>query len=129
MKQVFYPAVIDKDQDSDYGVSFPDFEGCVGAGENIEEAIKDAHEALQFHIDGLIENKDSIPAATPLAEVITGDALAVVLISAKLPGKAQRVQITLDEHLLADIDAVADNRSGFLAEAARDKLSRQITNT
>ncbi|MBO0334440.1 type II toxin-antitoxin system HicB family antitoxin [Sneathiella sp. CAU 1612] len=128
MKQVFYPALVSKDQDSDYDISFPDFAGCVSAGGTIEQAIRSAHEALQLHIEGIIEDKDPIPAATPLADVMTDDVLALVLIGARLPGKAQRVQITLDEHLLAEIDAVADNRSGFLAEAARDKLSRLMSN-
>lgn len=128
MKQVFYPAVVSKDRDTDYGISFPDFPGCVSAGETVEQAIRNAHEALQFHIEGIMEDKDPIPVATPVADIMNTDALAIVLISARLPGKAQRVQITLDEHLLAEIDAVADNRSGFLAEAAREKLSRLMTN-
>jgi metal-responsive CopG/Arc/MetJ family transcriptional regulator len=36
-----------------------------------------------------------------------------------------RINITLDEALIAAIDRVAPNRSGFLAEAARDTLRRR----
>jgi predicted RNase H-like HicB family nuclease len=35
-----YIAVLHKDADSDYGVDFPDFPGCVTAGETLEEARK-----------------------------------------------------------------------------------------
>jgi metal-responsive CopG/Arc/MetJ family transcriptional regulator len=45
--------------------------------------------------------------------------------SVTLPGKAQRVNITLDEALLDEIDQIADSRSRFLAEAARAELARR----
>jgi predicted RNase H-like HicB family nuclease len=44
-----YVALIHKDPDSDYGVSFPDLPGCVSAGSTLDEAIALAHEALALH--------------------------------------------------------------------------------
>ena len=32
-----YIAIIRKDSNSDYGVDFPDFQGCISAGATIEE--------------------------------------------------------------------------------------------
>ena len=46
MRKLYYPALVDKDEDSDFGVSFPDFPGCVSAGESVEEAVLGAQEAL-----------------------------------------------------------------------------------
>ncbi len=46
-----YIAVIHKDLDSDYGVSFPALPGCVTAGSTIQEAQKMALEALALHLD------------------------------------------------------------------------------
>jgi len=47
------------------------------------------------------------------------------LVPALIPGKAVRVNITIDEALLEQIDRAAaaggSNRSAFLADAARDK--------
>ncbi len=57
-----YPAIIHKDRDSDHGVSFPDFPGCVSAGATVEEALQLAAEALQLHIDGMVEDGDPVPA-------------------------------------------------------------------
>jgi len=34
-----YIALIHKDQDSDFGVSFPDFPGCYSAGSTLDEAL------------------------------------------------------------------------------------------
>ncbi len=124
MKKRVYPAIVEKEESSDYGVFFPDFPGCISAGETYEEALEMAHEALQFHIDGLLEDKTAIPEATNLSDIRQQDGAAVMLVSVKLPGKNKKLSITLDEHLLDEIDSVAGNRSGFLAEAAREKLAK-----
>lgn len=50
---------------------------------------------------------------------------ALLLVRAERPGKAVRLNVTLDEGLVAAIDRVASNRSGFLAEAAREHLARR----
>ncbi len=50
-----YIAYLHKDERSDYGVSFPDFPGCITAGSTLEEARKMAADALALHIAGMIE--------------------------------------------------------------------------
>jgi antitoxin HicB len=44
----YYIALIHKDPDSDYGVSFPDVPGVVTAGKTIDEAMQLAVEVLEF---------------------------------------------------------------------------------
>jgi len=56
-----YTAVIHKEKNSDYGVSFPDFPGCVTAGSTLEEVKNMASEALEFHIEGMTEDGELIP--------------------------------------------------------------------
>jgi predicted RNase H-like HicB family nuclease len=127
-KRAFYPAVIDKDPDSDYGVSFPDFPGCVSAGIRLDEAMLGAHEALAGHVALMVADGDELPVPTPLEAVAAerdATTVAITLVPVTLPGKAQRVNITIDESLLEEIDAVADNRSRFIAEAARAELARR----
>lgn len=58
---VEYIALIHKDADSDFGVSFPDFPGCIAAGATLDEARAMAQEALAFHVDGLLEDGAAIP--------------------------------------------------------------------
>jgi predicted RNase H-like HicB family nuclease len=43
-----YIALIHKDEDSCYGVSFPDVPGLITAGDTLDEAIEEAEEALTF---------------------------------------------------------------------------------
>ncbi len=51
-----YIAVVHKEPTSDYGVSFPDFPGCITAGKTIDEAKDWAYEALLLHLEGLRED-------------------------------------------------------------------------
>src|SRR5687768_11102405 len=65
-----YIALLRKDTDSDYGVEFPDFPGCVTAGESLEEARRMAEEALSFHIEGMLEDSAPLPEPSGLEAVL-----------------------------------------------------------
>ena len=67
-----YFALVRKEPGSDYGVDFTDFPGCINAGTTFEEACLMASEALQFHIEGMVEDGALIPAQTSL-DVIMSD--------------------------------------------------------
>ena len=56
-----YPVVIHKDSDSDYGVTVPDLPGCFTAGDTIDDAIAQAAEAIECHIEGLVLDGNAIP--------------------------------------------------------------------
>ncbi len=122
----YYIAIIHKDPDSDYGVSFPDFPGCISAGSTLEEARWMGAEALHFHIEGMMEDGDPIPEPSSLDEVMLDannrDGVAI-LVAVDIKAKAVRVNVTLPEDTLREIDAYAERhgftRSGFLAAAAK----------
>ena len=128
MKKIYYPAFVDKDAEGDFGVSFPDFPGCVSAGETLRDALLGAQEALSGHVALMIADGDALPKPTSLEEVGAEkepSTVAITLVPVVLPGRARRVNVTLDEALLEEIDQISDNRSGFLAEAARAELARR----
>ncbi len=56
-----YIALIHKQEDSDYGISFPDFPGCITAGRTLEEAFEMAEEALSLHVEVMLENGEELP--------------------------------------------------------------------
>jgi predicted RNase H-like HicB family nuclease len=127
-----FPALIHKEKGSDYGVSFPDIPGCVTAGSSPEEAYKLAEEVLQFHIDGMLEEGESIPEpsldnADKLARA-TGASI-IHMVPVRLPSKAKRVNITIDENILEDIDQAAAirgvTRSAFLVFSARNLIDKK----
>ncbi|MCH8925562.1 MAG: type II toxin-antitoxin system HicB family antitoxin [Proteobacteria bacterium] len=123
-----YIALLRKEADSDYGVEFPDLPGCVTAGTSLDDAAAMAREALDFHLEGLAAEGQPRPKPSALADILakaeSSGALPVLVPAAKPKGRAARVSVTIEEHLLAEIDAEAGpgGRSGFLAQAARNAL-------
>jgi predicted RNase H-like HicB family nuclease len=122
-----YIALLHKDRDSDYGVSFPDFPGCVTAGKTLEEARRLAAEALAFHIEGMIEDGETLPSPSPLDIVMreraNRDAAAFIVTVPTKTERAVRVNVTLPASLVKRIDDATENRSRFLAQAA-DRMLR-----
>jgi predicted RNase H-like HicB family nuclease len=125
-----YIGLIDKKAGSDYGVSFPDFPGVVTAGRDLDEARAMAEEALAFHIDGLIEHGEAVPEPSSLTSVMADpanrDGVAILVAVKSQAPKAVRVNVTLPEDVLEQIDRFAAahglTRSGFLAQAAKSAI-------
>jgi predicted RNase H-like HicB family nuclease len=119
-----YIALLRKEEGSSYGVDFPDFPGCITGGETMDVAYREAPEALQFHIKGMLEDGEEIPEPTSLDDIMADpDNEGAVPFPVQVPGeKAKRVDITVPERVLRDIDAYARkhsmSRSAFLVDAA-----------
>lgn len=126
-----YIALIHKDADSDYGVSFPDFPGCISAGATLDEAREMAAEALSFHIEGMVEDGEAIPEPSSLEQVMADqenrDGVAI-LVATEIRSKSVRVNITMPEETLRDVDRYAEahgfTRSGFLVQAAKRVMEK-----
>ena len=125
-----YIALIHKDADSDYGVSFPDLPGCITAGATLDEARDMAVEALALHLDGLAEDGEAIPEPSSLEAIMADkentDGVAI-LVPAPATAKSVRINITLPSDMLEQIDQYAERegftRSGFLAQAAKKLMA------
>ena len=128
-----YVAVIHKDPKSDFGVSFPDFPGCVSAARTLNEAKDMAQEALALHIAGMREDGETIPGPSDFEALVSNpefsDAVALLVISVPdLKPRAIRVNVTIPEDTLRRIDTVARkkglSRSSFLVQAAKSAMKR-----
>jgi len=133
-----YIAVVHKEPGSDYGVSFPDFPGCITAGKTIDEAKDWAHEALLLHLEGLREDGERLPPPTNLEDLVAdpenAEAVAFLVISVPdAPGKAKRINITMSEETLRRVDAAARrrglSRSSFLTRAAQEVMEQESRNS
>ncbi len=132
-----YPIVIHKEDDTDYGVIVPDLPGCHSAGSSLDEAIENAREAIECHLEGLLLDGERIPRPGTIeehkdkTEFKNGVWSVVDVDLARLSGKTKRVNITLPERVLAMIDEAAlasgESRSGFLAKAALEAMLRERT--
>ena len=126
--QKTYPVIIETDAEGGFSAYFPDLPGCVAAGDTIEDCFVDAQQALTLHLAGMVEDGDALPMATPLADVKAEPEVQVadiLLVTAPVAGRKQRINMTMDSAVLAAIDAVTGNRSAFLEDAALAELRRR----
>lgn len=121
-------AYLHKDKNSDYGVSFPDFPGCITAGSTLEEARRMAVDALTLHIEGMREDGEEIPAPSTLDELRGDPAMkgaVAFLTEVKRPEKTVRINITARESQIAEIDrrarGVGLTRSSYVVQKALDR--------
>jgi predicted RNase H-like HicB family nuclease len=119
-----YIAFLHKDRKSDYGVSFPDFPGCVTAGKTLEEARRKAVEALSLHIAGMEEDGEKLPKPSALDNLKNHSAMAgavAFLVDVPLE-RTVRVNITARESQIAKIDRLASlagtTRSAYIVQSA-----------
>ena len=125
-----YIALIHKDADSDYGVSFPALPGCVTAGFDLDDARRMAEEALVLHLEGMEEDHDPIPEPSSLEAVMADrenrSGVAILVKAPQKAARAVRVNVTVPEDELERIDRFADEhgmtRSGFLLHAAKREM-------
>lgn len=128
-----YVAFLHTDGDG-WGISFPDFPGCVSNGATEDEALARGEEALGFHVEGMMEDGEALPeprsvavamADPDLAEWRDGALVAYVPLLVDR-GSPRRVNVSLDAGLLDAIDREARRRrmtrSAFLSSAARAEL-------
>ena len=128
--QHFY-AIVHKDTESAFGVTFPDLPGCFSAADAIDDVLPNACEALELWFEDadatqprrLDEIRDL--AAVDLAE----GAFIVAVPRITRTGRQVRANISLDRGMLDAIDRAATERSltrsAFLADAARNEIERR----
>lgn len=122
-----YIAIIHKDENSDFGVSFPDFPGCITAGHTVDEAKDEAKAALELHIAGMLEDGEKIPSPSNL-ETVMEEANnrngVAFLVNVTAPDKTVRINITVRERDLSMIDqnarAAHMSRSEYLVSKGVD---------
>ena len=138
-----YIALIHKDDSSDFGVSFPDFPGCITAGSTLDEAREMATEALALHLEGMEEDEKFVPEPSSLDQVMTDPENrdgVVLLVPApdRARSKSARINVMVPVKTLKRIDSYVKlkgySRSRFLVDAAekalsapvKDKVSREV---
>ncbi|MCL2138435.1 MAG: type II toxin-antitoxin system HicB family antitoxin [Treponema sp.] len=112
-----------------FGVSFPDLPGVVTAGNDYEEAVRMAHEALALAAEGeknfpkpraLERLKKEWPEWKEWERNYNFYIVPIALYPMK--HEVKRFNVSLDAGLVARIDRVAANRSAFIEVAARKYL-------
>lgn len=127
MMQYFY-AVVHKDADSAFGVTFPDLPGCFSAADDAKDVLANAVEALELWFEDAAD-VDPSPVER-ISELARNDLAAGAFLLAvpriRSAGRLARVNLSLDRGMLDAIDHAATlrklTRSAFLVEAARNEI-------
>ena len=135
---MLYPIAIEKPANTNecYGVIVPDIAGCFSAGDTLDEAVKNAHEAIILHLDMLADEGEDIPQATNITSHqdnpdYQGMIWALVEVDlSDYMGKAEKINVTLPSRLIVKIDekvkahkSLYKSRSNYLAQLASRDLA------
>ena len=119
--KVHYPIIVEKGNNTTaWGIIVPDLPGCFSAADDQSDVLDAARAAILLHLEAL----DNVPDASSI-DNYTHDNDLVLLVDvdlAQIEGQAKRINITIPQGLLLQIDIAAKSkgktRSAFLAEAA-----------
>lgn len=68
MAQLTYKIRLQKEQEGGYTVLVPSLPGCITYGNNIDEAIAMAKEAIELYIESMVENGEEVPTESNTLE-------------------------------------------------------------
>lgn len=129
-----YAIALIHEENGVFGISFPDFPGCVSTGRSLDEAIFKGGQALALHVSGMADEGEALPVLRS-ADELRGDSefrsdfegATIAAVAVELPRRAVRVNISIDEGLLERVDRAAEaagqSRSAFLVEAAKRRIA------
>ncbi|WP_049624003.1 type II toxin-antitoxin system HicB family antitoxin [Frateuria defendens] len=132
-----FPVVLHTDDGTHYGVTVPDLPGCFSAGDSIDEALANVHEAIDLHLESLLEDESAdLPVVQPISvhqkdpDYADGIWAMVDFDTSKYEGKAEKINITVPRRTLRKIDAYAashgETRSGFLVRVAVEVMHKDV---
>lgn len=134
---MWYPVAVEMgDGNGACGVVVPDIPGCFSAGDTLDEALRNARDAIESHLEVLAEHGDPIPEGSELEDHVRNPEYAgwvwaaVEVDITPYLGRSHKINVTLPDMLIKRIDERVSSspaygsRSGFLARAALHELHR-----
>lgn len=129
MKDTYiFPAVFDYADDG-ISIEFPDLPGCLPCADNVDEAVKNAKEALMLHLYGMEEDNEEIPEPTPINKIHLEPDQAIVLTDVFMPPFREKQEmryvkktLSIPSWLNAEAEHYGINFSAVLQEALKQRL-------
>lgn len=124
MADYVYPAIFHfNSDDGSYTITYPDLPGCISEGKNLENALYMAQDALQLWIEVSLQEKESIPPASSLADIHPeeGEFVNFIRVSIK-DNRAVRRTVSLPKWLDEQVSAAGISLSRVLQEALKERL-------
>ena len=133
MKKITYLAVCEPDENNGFGVYFPDLPGCVTYGSDIDDARKNAKEALELHIYGMQEDGECIPEPQQfIADTNKGDCVLAItiypeLVKNELDNRRVKTNCTIPAYLKREGEKEGVNFSQLLEYALKELLKGSVS--
>ena len=126
-----YIALFEKEKDG-YGVVFPDFPECTTFGEDMDEAVDQAYEALTHYIEFYLDQKRSLPEPSSKKHaLVLPENKGKKAINIEIEGDGsdfEEFEVVMHGHLLKRIEKYCKvcgvSPADFLAMASREMLKR-----
>lgn len=132
MAKYIYPAIFDPNENNGFTITFPDLPGCITEGDDLDEALLMAAEAMALHLYGLERDGDDIPHPSAPADVSLEDSdpgAFVSLVQARtepirneLQNRAVKKTLTVPQWLNDEAEAAGLNFSQTLQYALKEQL-------
>lgn len=123
-----YPAIFYCDNDG-ISIEFPDLPGCLPCAQTLDEAVKNAKEALGVHLYGMENDGDEIPEPTDIRNIEVEDGGVLMLVEVFMPPIRGRISnrfvkktLSIPYWLNAEAESKGVNFSGILQEALKEYL-------
>ncbi len=121
--------------ESNWSIVFPDFPGVTSVAEKAADVPRKAKDALATAIEDMEREGEALPPSVDDGVLPSFDRADyhepwTLLVTVETTGRAQRVNVSLDEGLLLRIDDVAKrtglSRSALLARGARLVIAAEL---
>lgn len=132
MAKYIYPAIFDPNENNGFTITFPDLPGCITEGDDLDEALLMAAEAMALHLYGMERDGDDIPHPSAPADVSLEDSdpgAFVSLVQARtepirneLQNRAVKKTLTVPQWLNDEAEAAGLNFSQTLQYALKEQL-------
>ena len=107
-------------------ITFPDLPGCIPCASTMEEAFKNAKEALQLHLFGMEEDEESIPEPSSISSLTPSVGQVLAIIDAWMPpfrekmlNKSMNKTVTIPRWLNSLAEKEKVNYSHLLQDALK----------
>lgn len=129
MAKYVYPAIFTPEDDGSYSIVFPDLEGCYTCGDNLEDSIEMAEDALALVLYGYEKDGREIPAPSARSAFsVSGNDFVNFIACDTMKyikmynNKAVKKTLTIPEWLNEAACAMGLNFSQILQEALIQKV-------
>lgn len=125
MAEYVYPALFHfNEDDGSYTITYPDLPGCVSEGKTLENALYMAQDALGVWLRFLLDDGQTVPAASDLAKVVPDSGEFVNLVRASVQdNRAVRRTVSIPKWMDDKVSESGISLSKVLQDALRARLS------